>query len=126
MSAILDWELATLGDPLADFGYLTATYAVAAGTITPIHLTSVTRQPGYPTRDDLAERYASATGLDRSDLSRYQALVLRKAAIFCEAMHTRWLHGQRANETFAPTLATGIPAMLAEAKTFLAKSSSTP
>ncbi|GAA1466591.1 phosphotransferase family protein [Microbacterium thalassium] len=119
VAAILDWEMATLGDPLADLGYFTATYAVPGGSATPIELTSVTRLAGYPDRSELIERYADRTGLDVSDLAWYQALALFKAAIFCEAMYTRWLHGERPGDTFAPTLAEGIPAMIADARQFI-------
>ncbi|GLI28574.1 acyl-CoA dehydrogenase [Agromyces rhizosphaerae] len=119
VAAILDWEMATLGDPLADLGYLTATYAVPGSSATPIELTSVTRSPGYPTRDELVARYAERTGLDVSGLAWYQALALWKAAIFCEAIYTRWRNGERPGDTFAPTLEAGIPAMLADAKQFV-------
>lgn len=119
VSAILDWEMATLGDPLADLGYLTATYTGPDSTGTPIELTPVTREPGYPTRDELLTRYGDATGLDLSHLPWYQVLALWKAAIFCEAMYTRWLHGERPGDTFAPTLEEGVPAMIREAQRYM-------
>lgn len=107
--AILDWEMATVGDPLADLGYFLATYAAADATPTPLELTPVTRYDGYPTRQELADRYSSATGLDLSELRWYQALALWKAAVFCEAIYTRWLDGERPGDEFAPTLVTGVP-----------------
>ncbi|MET0885555.1 MAG: phosphotransferase family protein [Mycetocola sp.] len=113
--AILDWEMATLGDPLTDLGYLTATYAQPDSTGTPIELTSVTREPGYPDRDELMTHYGKATGLDVGHLAWYQVLALWKASIFCEAIYTRWLHGERLGDSFAPTLAEGIPAMIWDA-----------
>ncbi|MES2169800.1 MAG: phosphotransferase family protein [Actinomycetota bacterium] len=117
VSAILDWEMATLGDPLADLGYLTATYSVPGGIATPMDLTTVTREPGFPSRAHLVERYQKSMKLDLSDLGWYQALALWKAAIFCEAMYTRWLDGERPGDTtFAPTLGLGIPALLEAAK----------
>ncbi|MEU6626005.1 phosphotransferase family protein [Streptomyces litmocidini] len=111
--AILDWEMATLGDPLADLGYFTATYSEAGILTTPLELTPVTRAPGYPTRQQLAERYQSRTGLDLTPLPWYQTLALWKAAIFCEAIYTRWQRGERPNDTaFGPSLETGVPRLL--------------
>jgi aminoglycoside phosphotransferase (APT) family kinase protein len=111
--AILDWEMATLGDPLADIGYLVATYGDPDAERTVLELTTVTREPGYLRRTDLIERYATATGLDLDPLPWYQTLALWKAAIFCEAIYTRWLKGERPTDIdFAPTLATGVPALL--------------
>ncbi len=111
--ALLDWEMATLGDPLADLGYLVATYAGADRPATVMELTSVTREPGYPTRAELVERYAAGSGLDVSALPWYETLALWKAAIFCEAIHTRWLRGERPDDTrFAPALTTGVPRLL--------------
>lgn len=113
VTAILDWEMATLGDPLADLGYLTATYGDPEADHTVLELTTVTREPGYLGRSDLAQRYADATGLDLSPLPWYQTLALWKAAIFCEAIYTRWLKGERPTDTaFAPALNTGVPTML--------------
>lgn len=117
--AILDWEMATLGDPLADLGYFLATYGQDGAAATPLELTPVTRLEGYPTRDQLAQRYASATGLDLADLRWYQALAMWKAAVFCEAIYTRWLNGERPGDEFAPTLAGGVPALADEALRFI-------
>ncbi|WP_170161330.1 phosphotransferase family protein [Amycolatopsis palatopharyngis] len=114
--AVLDWEMATLGDPLADLGYLTATYAEPGAFPTPLELTSVTREPGYPSRQELAERYAARTGLDLTPLPWYQALALWKAAIFCEAIYTRWLKGERPHDHhFGPSLEAGVPRLLESA-----------
>ncbi|WP_263164501.1 phosphotransferase family protein [Streptomyces sp. SCSIO ZS0520] len=111
--AVLDWEMATLGDPLADLGYLTATYAEPGTPRTPLELTPVTREPGYLPRAGLIERYRAGTGLDLTPLPWYQALALWKAAIFCEAIHTRWLRGERPEDTaFGPSLEAGVPRLL--------------
>ncbi|MFJ6248470.1 MULTISPECIES: phosphotransferase family protein [unclassified Streptomyces] len=113
---ILDWEMATLGDPLADLGYLTATWSEAGTPSTPLELTPVTRAPGYLTRRRLADRYRSGTGLDLTALPWYQALALWKAAIFCEAIYARWQRGERPHDTdFGPSLETGVPRLLATA-----------
>ena len=113
---ILDWEMATLGDPLADLGYLTATWAEPGSTPTVMELTSVTRQPGYWTRERIVARYAERTGLDVDVLPWYQALALWKSAIFCEAIRTRWLRGERpGDEVFGPSLEAGVPLLLQQA-----------
>lgn len=117
---VLDWEMATLGDPLADVGYLLATAAEAGSPASVMQLSPVSRQPGYLRRDELAERYSAATGLDLAEISWYQALALWKAAIFCEAIYTRWLDGERPGDTtFAPTLIHGVPELLEQAHDIL-------
>lgn len=115
LTAILDWEMATLGDPLADLGYFTATYADPGSTATVMELTPVTRQPGYPTRSELIDRYQSRSGISLTGLPWYQALALWKSAIFCEALYTRWLNGERPGDTFAPTLELGVPHLVVAA-----------
>lgn len=119
VTAILDWEMATLGDPLADLGYFTATYAEPGSLVTPLELTPVTREPGYLDRAQLIEEYAQRMpSLDLSPLPWYQALALWKAAIFCEDIYTRWRRGERPGDDFGPTLETGVPTLLAGARAF--------
>ena len=114
---ILDWEMATLGDPLADVGYMLATAAEAGAPESVMQLSSVTRRPGYRGKSELAERYSAATGLDLSNIAWYQVLALWKAAIFCEAIYTRWLSGERPGDTsFAPKLDAGVPELLEQAR----------
>ncbi|MFH8251348.1 phosphotransferase family protein [Microbacterium sp. B2969] len=115
VEAILDWEMATLGDPLADLGYFVATYAEPGAATTPLELTPVTRLSGFPGRTGLVARYVDRTGADVRALEWYQTLALWKAAVFCEAIHTRWLDGERPGDAFAPTLERGVPALLREA-----------
>ncbi|WP_051341736.1 phosphotransferase family protein [Pseudonocardia spinosispora] len=82
---VLDWELAGIGDPLADLGYTLATYAVAGEE--PHALTamsSVTAAAGFPTRDDLAARYAEATGREPAHLRWHESFQLLKLAILFE------------------------------------------
>lgn len=117
--AVLDWEMATLGDPLADLGYLLATYAEPGEGPTVMELTSVTREPGYFARTDIIKRYQERMSLDLSALPWYQALALWKSSIFCEAIYTRWLKGERPEDkTFAATLEKGVPELLAKAQSF--------
>lgn len=115
VAAVLDWEMATLGDPLADLGYLTATYAQAGETSTVLELTPVTSMAGFHTRDELVEAYAAKSPLHLDSLPWYQTMALWKAAIFCEAMYTRWLNGERPGDEFAEGLETGVPLLLEKA-----------
>ena len=119
VTAVLDWEMAAVGDPLADLGYLTATYAEPGSPASPLELTAVTRNPGYLRRTELVDRYRDQTGMSLDALPWYQALALWKASIFCEAIYTRWLKGERPNDTrFAPSLEAGVPQLLAQARVF--------
>ena len=109
--AILDWELATLGDPLADLGYLTATWSELGSPRTPIELSPVTAGPGFATRRELAELYARSSGAEIDSLPWYEVLALWKAAIFCEGLHARHLRGEPGGAWVA-SLSEGVPAML--------------
>ncbi|WP_411731603.1 phosphotransferase family protein [Paeniglutamicibacter sp.] len=119
--AVLDWEMATLGDPLADLGYLLATYAERGESPSVMELTSVTREPGYFSRAEIVNRYQDQMTLDLSALPWYQALALWKASIFCEAIYTRWLKGERPEDrSFSARLEKGVPDLLARAQSFAA------
>jgi aminoglycoside phosphotransferase (APT) family kinase protein len=111
--ALLDWEMATLGDPLADLGYLVATYSDAGSPSTPLHLSTVTTSPGYLSGAELAVEYQLRTGRDLAALPWYEALALWKGAVFCEAIYKRWRQGERPDDhTFAPSLEAGVPQLL--------------
>ena len=107
--AIFDWELATIGDPLADVGYLVATYAQPGDDEnTLFSLGSVTRAPGFPTREQLISRYEERTGRSMSDVPWYTTLALWKAAIFLEGSYKRRLAGTT-EDAFFDLLETGVP-----------------
>ena len=105
--AVFDWELSTIGDPLADVGYLTATWAK---TGTTLDLSPVTSAPGFPTPDDLVARYEELTGRAMARVHWYQALAFWKAAIFLEGNYRRWLAGTT-DDAYYSTLDTGVPAL---------------
>jgi aminoglycoside phosphotransferase (APT) family kinase protein len=113
--AIFDWEMATLGDPLADLGYLTVTWVERDDPETTMFssLTGVTRQEGFQTRDELIARYEERTGRSMSDLRWYQALALWKAAVFMEGNYKRSLAGTT-DDPYLKLFDEGVPA-LAEA-----------
>lgn len=115
--AVMDWELATIGDPLADLGYLVATYAEESSPRTPLELSPVTRGEGFPRRAELTQRYAQKTGRAVEGLSWYEALALWKAAVFCEAIYGRFIRGELGPvDPFASSLETGVPKLLEAAQ----------
>jgi aminoglycoside phosphotransferase (APT) family kinase protein len=119
--AILDWELATIGDPLADLGYLVATYSEANSPGGPMELSPATRAPGFPSRSELVERYTERSGRAVGSLAWYEALAHWKAAIFCEALHGRYLRGER-DDAWAASLDKGVPRLLDLAQEAAARS----
>jgi aminoglycoside phosphotransferase (APT) family kinase protein len=93
--AVLDWELASAGDPMTDLGYLLATYA-RPGDAAPHALTELGRATcadGYPERAELAARYAAATGRDISNVAWFMAAALWKLAVLFEYQRRRLLTG---------------------------------
>ncbi|GAA4684575.1 phosphotransferase [Frondihabitans cladoniiphilus] len=94
VAAVLDWELATVGDPLVDLGYLLATWAVPGEAPTPIEELGVaTAVAGFPSRDELAARYASRTGADLGALDWYVAFAHFKLAALYEYSRRRFEAG---------------------------------
>jgi aminoglycoside phosphotransferase (APT) family kinase protein len=113
--AIFDWELSTIGDPLADLGYMTVTWIEPGDTTDTMFssLTAVTRQEGFQTRDELIELYEERTGRSVSSLRWYQTLALWKAAVFMEGNYKRFSQGMSDDE-YLGMFDEGVPA-LAEA-----------
>ena len=95
--AVVDWELCTLGDPLADVG-LTMVYWSDHGEDVPRILESPTQAPGFPGRSMLAERYAALTGRDLSNVRYYRALGYWKLACILEGVRVREDAGARGPE----------------------------
>lgn len=92
--AVLDWEMGAIGDPRADVGYLLATYSEPGGPRNPLGASPVTALPGFPTRDELVDRYVARSGREVEPLRWFEALALWKAAVFCEAIYGRFLRGE--------------------------------
>jgi aminoglycoside phosphotransferase (APT) family kinase protein len=99
--AIFDWEMATLGDPLADLGY-TLIYWTEAGDLAPgsSALSAVTAQPGFYTRAGIVEAYAKASGRDVAAVDFYQVLALYKLAVISEGIYKRFTLGKTLGEGF--------------------------
>ncbi|MFD0401463.1 phosphotransferase family protein [Kitasatospora sp. NPDC127121] len=109
ITAVLDWEMSTLGDPLTDVGLLVMYTEVAGvgGGIIP----SAATAPGFPKPDELVAYYAELTGRQAADLDWYVAFASFKLAVVAEGIHYRYQQGgtlgagfERAGE-MAPILA---------------------
>jgi aminoglycoside phosphotransferase (APT) family kinase protein len=115
--AIFDWELSTIGDPLADVGYLTVTWAEAEdpADISFSSLSAATRRSGFLSRAELTARYEEGSGRSVSALNWYQALALWKAAVFMEGNYKRFTMGNSDDEYLA-FFDEGVPALAEKAR----------
>jgi aminoglycoside phosphotransferase (APT) family kinase protein len=95
VAGVLDWELSTLGDPLADLGMLlTYWHDIRDDERALIPVASgVTAKPGFPTTAELAAQYANQTGASLDRLGFYRALSAMKLAVILEGVHQRFLAG---------------------------------
>ena len=101
--AVFDWEMATLGDPLADLGYTLIYWADPGDEIDAASIGSVspfTQLPGFPRRAELVEAYARGSGRDVDAVDFYQVLALYKLAIIAEGIYARYLQGKTLGEGF--------------------------
>jgi aminoglycoside phosphotransferase (APT) family kinase protein len=102
--AVFDWEMATLGDPLADLGYTLIYWADPGDQIDAASIGSVspfTIQPGFLRRTELVSEYARRSGRDVAAVDFYQVLALYKLAIISEGIYARYLQGKTLGEGFA-------------------------
>jgi aminoglycoside phosphotransferase (APT) family kinase protein len=97
--AVLDWEMATLGDPLCDLGLLPV-YATPAPGVAGIVSDGMGPHNGFPSIESLIGRYADRSGLDVSNLSWYIALGYYKLAVICEGIYYRYSTGQTVGPGF--------------------------
>jgi aminoglycoside phosphotransferase (APT) family kinase protein len=94
IAAVLDWELATIGDPLADLGYLLTSYPVEGEPLVPTSaMGTAVLEPGYPARSQLLDRYADRTGADLSNVNWYATLAMYKLAALYEYSRRRFEEG---------------------------------
>ncbi|MEM7340143.1 MAG: phosphotransferase family protein [Actinomycetota bacterium] len=97
VSAVLDWEIATLGDPLADFAYALNGWSDPDDEVVVSHETATTA-PGFARRDALADHYASITGADLSSLDYYRAFNYFKTACILHGVYARYVQGKKSTE----------------------------
>jgi aminoglycoside phosphotransferase (APT) family kinase protein len=99
--AVLDWEMATVGDPLADVGLSLCYWAWAQVGLTQGQtLPSLTSQPGWYTRDQFVQRYAEQTRRDLSAIGYYEALGMFKLAVVLQQIYYRFKRGQTSDRRF--------------------------
>jgi aminoglycoside phosphotransferase (APT) family kinase protein len=106
--AVLDWEMATIGDPLADVGLLVAYRELAADGVS-VAAAPLTADTGFPSAAELAERYAQASPTPMDRLDWHIALAYYKLAIISEGIHARYLQGKTVGagfETLGPLVPT--------------------
>ncbi|TWP49630.1 phosphotransferase family protein [Lentzea tibetensis] len=99
ISAVLDWEMSTLGDPLTDVGLIYVYWAGLNIEDDPITGT-VPSLPGFLTADDLVRRYADRTGTDVKNLGWYIAFGYFKLAVILEGIHFRFTTGKTVGAGF--------------------------
>ncbi|MEO6472988.1 MAG: phosphotransferase family protein [Aeromicrobium sp.] len=98
VTAVLDWEMSTLGDPLTDLAILLAyqQLALAAGPdgAAGALVTDAPQAAGYLTRDEVLARYSDKSGRDVSEIHFHLGLSFLKLAVILEGIHFRHVHGQ--------------------------------
>jgi aminoglycoside phosphotransferase (APT) family kinase protein len=101
IEAVLDWEMATVGDPLADLGLTLCYWAWAdAPQLRARGLPALTSQPGWYKRDQSIQRYAERTGRDLSQIAYYEALGVFKLAVILQQIYYRFRRGQTQDTRF--------------------------
>ncbi len=100
--AVLDWEMATLGDPLVDLGLLLCYWADP--TDPPARrqsVSQVTAEPGFLTRAEVLARYAARSGRDVARIAFYETFALYKVAVVVQQIYVRYHRGQTQDARFA-------------------------
>lgn len=115
VAAIVDWEMATVGDPLADVGYLLSHWVEPGESVPFLGTGAPTAQGGWPLRTELAAHYAALTGRPVEHLRWYVVLAVWKLAVLLEASYHRFLAGST-DDAFFAALETGVPELLDRAR----------
>ena len=99
VAAVIDWEMATLGDPLADVALLVL-YARLGALVGGHAVADASAAPGFLPEEQMLDRYAGRSNRDLSDLDFHLALAAFKLAVIVEGIHYRYLHGQTVGPGF--------------------------
>ncbi len=105
--AIFDWEMATIGDPLADVGYMLMQWTEPGDILGKFNLNNVTLRPGFPSRAELTSRYEQRSGRSVHSLDWYVTLALWKAVVFMEGNYKRALAGST-DDPYLKTFGDGV------------------
>ncbi len=97
INGVIDWEISTLGDPLADLAYALNTWVGPNDPPSPREAIP-TLEPGFPSRQELIDRYAERTGRDLSQLGYYSAFNHWKTVCILQGVYARYLQGQKSSE----------------------------
>ncbi len=103
VEALLDWEMATIGDPLTDLGYTLIFWGDSTDTPERLEVrpgSALTAQPGFFTRKELVAEYGRRSGRDVSSIEWYRAFAAFKLAVISEGIYARFLKGQTVGEGF--------------------------
>lgn len=101
IEAVLDWEMTTVGDPLADLGLTLCYWAwAAAPQLSSRGVPALTSQPGWYTRDQFVQRYAERTGRDLTHIGYYEVLGIFKLAVILQQIYYRFRRGQTQDTRF--------------------------
>ena len=99
--AVFDWDMCTLGDPLADLGTLIGYWTEEgdskdrkAFAVMPTHL------PGFPTRAEVVDRYGERSGTDLTHVGWYEVFAIWKTAVVIQQIYVRWHRGQTRDDRF--------------------------
>lgn len=101
IAGVLDWEMATIGDPLADLGTALGYWAEPGDNAISTTQCFLTVLPGAPTRREFADRYAEKTGADLSNIHYYYVFALYKLAVILQQIYYRYHQGLTKDERFA-------------------------
>jgi aminoglycoside phosphotransferase (APT) family kinase protein len=99
--AVFDWEMCALGDPLVDVGILLAYWTRSEPPEHRDALTTITDRPGWFTRDEIVDRYATRSGRDLSNIQFYETFALFKIAVVIQQIFSRFARGQTNDPRFA-------------------------
>ncbi|WP_055590868.1 phosphotransferase family protein [Peterkaempfera griseoplana] len=121
VAAVLDWEMATLGDPLADLGLMQVYWDIAREVPQNPVSSAVSAGAGFPAMAELVARYADRSGLDTTPLPWYVAFARYKLAIIAEGIHYRFTQGKTVGGGFShigamvpPLVAAALESLLTE------------
>ncbi len=117
LEAVLDWEMATIGDPLADLGYLCMMWTEKDDPSGGLReaLATVTRREGFPTREELIGRYEERTGRSMKDLRWYTTLAVWKSVVFMEGNYKRAVAGTT-DDPYLKTFGEGVLELAGQAE----------
>ncbi len=101
ITAVLDWEMATVGDPLSDLASLLVYWTGPGESEMMGGLKAVTAAEGFPTRREIAQMYAQSSGRDAASLDWYVAFAYFKVGVICQQIYYRWFKGQTHDARFS-------------------------